>query len=216
MQPDALLATSLRGELVPNFDFVPIGISKEHVGLSGDELAAVFDLASSALDRGRRLVDVAWVGEAKAEMLDTAGCSDSLCSLFEDQYVVCARSLRLEEMSLSINGNHPEDVVVELERSLEIAYGQREVGQSERFYHRELLRETRVWLPLRPERGDARIPYLCQKRQPFKRMIAVGYPAPSDLGFGLAVRTSAVRVWAAVAPRMQRWIASNIDPEGLP
>src|SRR6266566_339111 len=118
------LPPRIRRQLVPHFDFVPVGISKEDVRLSGDELAAVLYPATRALYRGNGLVDVARVGQAEAEVLDTAGSSDSISPLLEHQNVACARCLRLEEMSLSINGNHSEDVVVELERSLEIAYRQ--------------------------------------------------------------------------------------------
>src|SRR2546427_1196392 len=130
------LSDGISRQLVPHLDLVPVRIRKEHVRLSGDEFAAMLDLATRALDSERGLVDVARVSEPETEVLDAARLSDAVSAFLKDEDVARAWRLRLEKMLLPIDGEHPEHVVVELERSVQIAHRQGEVGQSERFDHR--------------------------------------------------------------------------------
>src|SRR5438876_4436522 len=130
------LPDSIGRQLVPHLDLVPVGIRKEHVRLSRDEFAAMLDLATRALDGERGLVDVARVGEPETEVLDAARLSNAVSTFLEDEDVARAWRLRLEEMRLPIDGKHAEHIVVELERSIQVAHCQGEVGQPERFDHR--------------------------------------------------------------------------------
>src|SRR5712671_4686378 len=131
------LSPRIRRQFVPDLHLVPIRIGEEDVRLSGNELAPVLDLSARALDGAHGLVDVARVSQTEPKVLDAAGASYVVGALLQDQNVARSGCLRLDELWLPINGQHPEHVVVELERSLEIAHCQREMGQSERFYHHE-------------------------------------------------------------------------------
>src|SRR3954467_2878458 len=108
-------AQPLSGKLVPDLDFVPVGVLEEDVGLAGNELTTISDLPASLLDRSRRLVDIARITQSEAEMLDSARLSDVIAfSNFEDHDVLTARRLRLDESGLAINRQHAEHIVVEL------------------------------------------------------------------------------------------------------
>src|SRR5258705_7328223 len=130
------LAHRIAGQLVPDFDLVAVGVGEKNVGLAGTELATMLDLSSSPLDCRCGAIDVASVGQSKSEVLDPTGPTDVLRAFLEHEDVVCPRRLRLEETLLAVDRQHPEDIVVELERSLQIAHGEGEVGQAERFDHR--------------------------------------------------------------------------------
>jgi hypothetical protein len=98
----------------------------------------VLDPASGALDCAGGAVDVSSVGQSKSKVLDSATATDVLCPFFEHEYVARPRRLRLQEILFAVDREHPEHIVIELKRSLQIAHGEREVGQAERFDHRSL------------------------------------------------------------------------------
>src|ERR1700738_3440356 len=133
--PSISLSRGIHRQLVPHFDLVSIGIGKEHVRLAGTELSAMEDLSARSLNCRGGAVDVPRIGELKTEMLDAARSPDILRSLLEHENVVRSRSLGLKEVLVTIYGHHAEHVVIELERSLEIGHGDREMGESERFDH---------------------------------------------------------------------------------
>ena len=118
-----LLAHRLTGKLIPDLDLVPIGVGEEDVRLPGTELTAVLDPSPGALDGRGSPINVAGVGEAEPEVLDPAGETNAVGALFEHEYIARPRRLGLEKMGLSIDGQHSEDIVVELERSVQIAHG---------------------------------------------------------------------------------------------
>ena len=93
------------------------------------------DLSARSLNCRGGAVDVPRIGELKTEMLDAARSPDILRSFLEHEDVVRSRSLGLKEALVTIDGHHAEYLVIELERSLEIGYGDSEMGESERFDH---------------------------------------------------------------------------------
>src|ERR1700687_1620807 len=129
------LSDGILRQIVPHFDLVSIGIGKEHVRLSRAELSAMQDLPARSLNCRGGPIDVPRIGELKAEMLDAARFPDVLRSFLEHENVARSGSLGLKEVLVTIDGHHAEDIVVELERSLEIAYSEGEMGKAERLDH---------------------------------------------------------------------------------
>lgn len=81
------------------------------------------DLSARALDRFRRPIDVTSIGEPKTEVFDAARSTDVFCSFLQHKDVTRSGSLSLKKIHFPIKGDHPEHIVIELERSVEIADG---------------------------------------------------------------------------------------------
>ena len=93
------------------------------------------DFSAGPLDHCCRRVDVPSIGEPKTKVFDTARFPEILRSLLQNEDISRAGSLSLKEILLPIDGDHPEHVVIELKRSVEIADGESEMGESERWDH---------------------------------------------------------------------------------
>src|ERR1700694_3210936 len=133
------LSPRVRRQFVPYLHLVPIRIGEENVRLSRNEFAPVLDLPARALDGGHGFIDIARGRQTEPEVLDATGGSDVVGALFEHEGVAGAWGLRLDEMPFPIDSQHPEHVVVELERSLGIAHDHREMSKSKSLYHRQSL-----------------------------------------------------------------------------
>src|SRR4029078_4164386 len=101
-----------------------VGAAEEDIRLAGHELAAALDPAAGLLDCNYSLVDVSRGGEARPEVLYASRIADVNIAFLEDKDVSRSRGLCLYEMWLAINGEHTEEVAVELEGPHEIGVRQ--------------------------------------------------------------------------------------------
>src|SRR5438132_14209408 len=83
------------GFLEPDFDSASVQISGEQIGLPGNELAALENLAPCVPHGFRCGLDVFWINEAEPEMRDAFHLANLPHVLLEHDHVVAAGSLRL-------------------------------------------------------------------------------------------------------------------------
>lgn len=121
-----------RRQLVPDFDLVAVGVAEEDVRLARNELAVIPDLAARFANRGEGALEVGRSGQPKPEMRDAADPAGLTRLALEHDHVTAARSLRLDEIVLLVDGHHPKDGFIEAERSSRIANGESDVRQAER------------------------------------------------------------------------------------
>src|SRR2546421_3847762 len=76
------------GFLEPDFDPVSVEISGEQIGLPGDELAALENLATCVPHGFRGGLDVLWINEAEPEVGDAFHLADLPPVLLEHDHVV--------------------------------------------------------------------------------------------------------------------------------
>jgi len=117
-----------RRQLVPNFDFVAVGIGKEDIRFAGHKFPVIANRAASGANRGQRLTDVSRATEPKPEVYDAAGPASLARLALEDQNVPTARRLSLDEVVLFVDRDDPDDGLVEAQGTLWIANGERNVS----------------------------------------------------------------------------------------
>ena len=127
-------------QLVPHLDLVAVRVFEKDIGLARDKLASLGDFPARLLNGACSLVDVPRIRQAEAEVSDAAGLSDlvALADL-ENNDVLAAGRLRLDETPLTVNRQHAKHVMVKLKRPIEIADGECEVGEAEGFDHATFL-----------------------------------------------------------------------------
>src|SRR5579864_8735966 len=128
-----------RRRLVDDLDLVAVGIEAEDVRFAGAELALAADRAAGPLHGARRLLDVRGVGQPEAEVEDAAALAGLLQVRLEDQDVPAARGLHLDEVGVAVDRLHAGDLLVEAQRPLGIADGERHVRHAVGLEHRVLL-----------------------------------------------------------------------------
>src|SRR5256885_12301542 len=125
------------GFLEPDFDPVSVQISGEQIGLPGNELAALENLAPCVPHRFRGSLDVFRIHEAEPEMGDAFHLADLPSVLLEYDYVVATGSLRLNHSRFAVRRSDAQNSLVELEGTIRIADGQPDVCQPIRPDHRD-------------------------------------------------------------------------------
>jgi phosphatidylglycerol:prolipoprotein diacylglycerol transferase len=107
---------------VPDLYRVAVWVGDVGVGLAGAELAAAQDAAAGALDVRDRGVDVGGIDETKPEVVDATHHTRTRLIALEDDDVVRPGSLHLNRRGVAEVLAHPEDLLVEAQRTLRITH----------------------------------------------------------------------------------------------
>ena len=125
-----------RRQLVPDFYLVPVRIGSEDVRLSRTEFSLTRDGATGTLDRSCRPIDISGTVEAESEMRNAARCAGLRCvRLFEHDDVARSGRLHLDEAVLPIYLHRAEDMSVKARCAVDVANGERDMGQTMRTNH---------------------------------------------------------------------------------
>ena len=164
----------LRRRLEPDLHFVAVGVAEEDVGLARREVALADDLGAESIQVVERSPDRAGLDEPKAEVLDPASLPRRGALLLEDQDVPATRSLRLDPTVTAVDLDHPEELAVELERTLRVAHRERDVGEPVGLDHSPILPAVRLSLGGRtagrpPVAPPASVSVGCRRHQQARR-----------------------------------------------
>src|SRR2546423_2112057 len=117
------------GFLEPDFDPVSVEISGEQIGLPGNELAALKNLAPCVPHGFRGGLDVFGINEAEPEMRDAFHLADMPPVLLEHDHVAATGRLRLNHSRFAVHRSDAQNSLVKLEGTIRIADGQPAVRQ---------------------------------------------------------------------------------------
>jgi hypothetical protein len=94
----------------------------------------VANRAPRSPDGGERACDVRRAPQPEPEVRDAAGLARPARLALEDDHVAAAGRLRLDEVALLVDGDNAEDRLIERQRALRIANGQRHVREAVRLH----------------------------------------------------------------------------------
>src|SRR5262245_37117267 len=127
-----------RGQFVPDFDLVAVGIGREEIWLAGHKLAVLVDPAAGLLLRASGGVDVLRMLEPEAEVRDSAGGAGAFLLLLEHEDVARSGRLKLDEAVALVDLDGAEHLAVELRRARDVTDRQGEMRQAIRLDHARL------------------------------------------------------------------------------
>src|SRR5262249_11730875 len=119
-----------RGQLIPDFDFVAVGIRREEVWLTRHEFPLLSDRAPGFLHRAGRRADVFGLLQPESKMGDAAGLAGVPRALLQHDDVARPGRLQLREAVLPVHLHRAEDLGVEPGGAVDVPHRQRDVRQA--------------------------------------------------------------------------------------
>src|SRR6185503_18668113 len=119
-------------DLVPDLDFVAVGIVEEEVRLAGDELAALLDGSTRFPHDILRVLNVLRPLQTKSKVHHAARLSCLPRLALEDDHVATAWRLDLNEVLALVDRNDAEHVLIKARRALRISHGEGHVCETVR------------------------------------------------------------------------------------